>query len=188
MKHKLRVAFFAVGGAAINFLLGSLVHVFRLPLYFDSIFTMVIASAFGLPAGLLTAFLSNAALSISNAILLPFMVCNFATAFFTWLVKRNIGLGSMQGYLRVGLWSGLSNAVLGSAISAFMFGGITKVHRIDDLVAAFTIAGQSLVGSVFLAGLMTNLVDKILSAFVALALREPVERLRKAFARESDDV
>ncbi|HUX42471.1 MAG TPA: hypothetical protein VMV83_14985 [Rectinemataceae bacterium] len=182
VKTRAKVALLAIAGGAINYLLGSLVHLFRLPLYFDSIFTMVITAAFGLPAGLLTAFVSNAALSISNDILLPFMICNFATAFSVWLVKRRHGLSSLQDYLWVGIWSGLSNAVLGSIISAFVFGGITKVHRIDDLVSAFMIAGQSLVGSVFLAGLMTNLVDKLLSTFIALGLRKPVESLGKSIA------
>ncbi|HUX36557.1 MAG TPA: hypothetical protein VMV44_01525 [Rectinemataceae bacterium] len=171
-----KITLFAIAGGGVNYLLGSLVHALSLPLYFDSIFTMAITATFGLPAGLLTAFVSNAALSLSNDILLPFMLCNFATALFTWLVKRKNGLRSMQGYLWVGIWSGLSNAVLGSIISVFVFGGYTKVHRIDDLVSAFAIAGQSLAGSVFLAGLVTNMVDKILSAFVAFALRRPAEK------------
>ncbi len=177
-----KIAFFAIAGGVANYLLGSLVHALSLPLYFDSIFTMVICAGFGLPAGLLTAVVSNAALSLSNDILLPFMLCNIATALATWLVRRKNGLANIQGYLWAGIWSGLSNAILGSILSVLVFGGYTKVHRIDDLVTAFAIAGQSLVGSVFLAGLVTNMVDKILSAFVAFALRRPAERTRLRWA------
>ncbi|MDA8412037.1 MAG: hypothetical protein M0001_16810 [Treponema sp.] len=183
LKAGVKVALLAIAGGLLNFGLGSLIHGLQLPLYLDSIFTIVDTSTFDLPAGLLTAFVSNAALSLSNDILLPFMICNFATATLTWLVKRKNGLRSMEDYLWVGLWSGLANAALGSAISAFVFGGVTKVHRIDDIVSAFAIAGQSLVGSVFLAGLMTNLVDKLLSAFAAFALHGPAGKLKAALGR-----
>jgi uncharacterized membrane protein len=174
----LKIAAIAVAGGLVNFGLGFLTHVLALPLYFDSIFTMVVVATFGPLAGVLTALVSNAALSLTNDVHWPFVLCNLATVLFTWLVKRKNGLKTLANYLWVGIWSGLSNAILGSILSAFIFGGYSGVHKIDNLVSGFMIAGQSLVDSVFLAGSVTNLVDKLLSAMAAFGLLGFAEWLR----------
>jgi energy-coupling factor transport system substrate-specific component len=160
----------AIACALLNFGLGTLDHVVGLPLYFDSIFTMVSTAAFGIGPGIVTAAATNFALSMANDVLFPFALCNVVTALITAYMRRRRGLDSLTRYLWLGLWSGLSNAILGSLISSLLYGGISNVHRIDDLVSGLVLAGQSLAGSVFMAGLLTNLVDKELSAIAAFGL------------------
>jgi energy-coupling factor transport system substrate-specific component len=185
LKRTLWMGAVAVAGGLANFALGLGAHALGLPLYFDSIFTIAVTAAFGPIAGVVTALVSNAALSATNDVLLPFMLCNLATVLCAWLVKRRNGLRSLEDYLWVGLWSGISNGLLGSLISAFAFGGVTKVHKIDNLVSGFLIAGQSLLSSVFLAGLVTNLVDKLLSAIAAFALLGLARRREDQSAKPS---
>jgi len=185
VKRLLTIGAGALACGIANYALGFAAHALSLPLYFDSIFTIFSVAALGPVAGLVTAVVSNAALSATKDVLLPFMACNLATALCAWLVKRRKGLESLEGYLWVGLWSGISNGLLGSIISAFVFDGYTKVHKIDNLVSGFMIAGQSLVGSVFLAGFVTNLVDKMLAAIAAFGLGILVARTRAQSARPS---
>jgi hypothetical protein len=53
----------ALAGASLNFALGALNHAAGLPLYFDSIFTMVVAALFGLWPGLVTAIAARSRVS-----------------------------------------------------------------------------------------------------------------------------
>jgi energy-coupling factor transport system substrate-specific component len=160
----------SLAGATLNLAFGMLNHALALPLYFDSILTMVVTALFGLVPGLVTAASTNAVLTIGKAVLLPFVLCNACTALIVAAMRRTGKLESISSYLWMGLWTGLANAVVGSIISAFAFGGITSMHKIDELVSGFVVAGQSLVSSVFLAGALTNLVDKTLSALIAFPL------------------
>lgn len=174
----------ALMGAALNVGFGALNHLLGLPLYFDSIFTMSVTAAFGLLPGMVTAIATNTALAIGREVLLPFALCNIATALIAAVMRRKRKLGDVTGYLWLGLWAGLANAILGSLISAFVFGGVSQVHRIDDLVSGFVVAGQSLVSSVFLAGLLTNLVDKVLSALAAFAIGRWLTPLIRKFRNQ----
>ena len=58
----------AVLGGMLNFLLGSFVHLLQLPVFLDSVFTMIVTIHLGLPAGILAAVVGNGLLSLTGQV------------------------------------------------------------------------------------------------------------------------
>jgi energy-coupling factor transport system substrate-specific component len=174
---------FALVGGVFNFALGSAVSCLNLPFYLDSIFTVVVTLHFGLFAGIVTAAVTNGLLSLTGQVLFPFICCNLATAVTTHLFVRRDWLADHAGYLWLGLALGVLNGVLGSITSFLVYDGVTEVHGIDRLVMSVLVTGRSLLTAVFWAGLMTNLMDKLLTVLAAFFLRSPVGRLVEQVVR-----
>jgi hypothetical protein len=76
----------------------------------------------------------------------------------------------LQGDLYIGLLSTLSNGIVGSIISYYIYEGGIEFHGINKLVMGLIVTGQSILTSVFWAGMITNMLDKLLSAAAAFGI------------------
>ena len=142
-----------------------------LPLYLDSVLTIGVTAIGGLWWGIACAVLSNVTLYLFDYSMLPFTLCHVLTAVCAWLTfRRTEKPFQMQSFLWAGLWSGLTNAVTGNLISDFLFSAATGVDNIDNAVRAIYIATGNLRVAIYLGGLITNLVDKFISATVSFLL------------------
>lgn len=159
----------AIAGV-LNFFLGSLTHFINLPLFFDSIFTFVIAIQFGFFPGLITAILTNSLLALVGVVPFPFVICNIFTVLISVLFRRSGVLKQHTSYLWLGITVALANGFVGSTISYMLFQGVTDISGIDKMVMGLIVTGQSLSKAVYWAGLMTNLLDKLLSAEIVFIL------------------
>jgi energy-coupling factor transport system substrate-specific component len=183
-----RVAGLAALGGLFNFALGGVVHLLQLPVYLDSVFTMIVTIHLGLPAGILTAVLTNTMLSATGQVLWPFVCCNILTALVSYAFLRSGALSSLSGYLWLGIVAALGNGILGSVLAYYLFEGVTTVHGIDRLVVSILATGNSVVGAVFWAGMFTNLLDKTLSAVFAYVLAPSLPRIavKPMLSREAE--
>lgn len=172
-----RVAGLAALGGLLNFVLGSGVHFMQLPIYLDSVFTMIVTISLGLPAGILAAVLGNSLLSMTGQVLWPFMCCNVLTALICYGFRRFGGLDSLAGFLWLGIATAVGNGFFGSVLAYYLFEGVTAVHGIDRLVLSILATGRSIGGAVFLAGMFTNVLDKTLSAVFAYMATPTLLRL-----------
>ena len=168
---------FALSGAVLNFLLASITHYFDIPLYLDSLFTLLITINLGVVAGLMTAVCTNGMLAIAGQVLFPFVLCHILTVLIAYYFTVRHRLNSHVGYLIMGLCIALGNGLLGSFISFLLFEGVTLVHTIDNLVFSILTTGRALASAVFWAGMLTNFMDKIISAIFAIVLQNPFEKL-----------
>jgi energy-coupling factor transport system substrate-specific component len=167
----------AVAGACLlNAGLGLSVQAVGIPLYFDSLFSLVVVSEFGLAPGLLVAMGSNAILALAGKTHFAFVLCHLMTVVLAWLFMRRSASPWLSRFLWTGLTSALANGVAGSFISYFLFGGVTVINRIDDIVLGFSLASQSLLSAVFWAGMVTNLADKTAAALLAFWLVRALHR------------
>ncbi len=142
-----------------------------LPLYLDSVLTIGVTAIGGLWWGIACAVLSNVTLYLFDYSMLPFTLCHVLTAVCAWLTFRRAEKPfQMQSFLWAGLWCGLTNAVTGNLISDFVFSAATGVDNIDNAVRAIYIATGNLRVAIYLGGLITNLVDKFISATVSFLL------------------
>lgn len=153
-----------------------------IPLYLDSILTIMVTATSGLWAGLLCAVLSNGILTVFDYTMLPFMSCHMLTSFLAWSVfyrtsRRKVLYKRMGGakpyfeidtFLWAGLWSALSNAVLGNIISDVLFSSVTT-PKIDSGILSVYTAVPNLVFATYIVGFLTNLTDKMISAVVSFA-------------------
>ncbi|MFP4210988.1 MAG: hypothetical protein ACOCYB_12710 [Alkalispirochaeta sp.] len=166
----------AAGGGVAGAGLGALVHVLQLPLYLDSILTIVVTIHLGLLPGIVTALVSNGILTVTGQVLFPFVCCNVMTACITWIFTRRGWLGHPPGYVWLGVTAGVANGFFGSVLAYVMYSGVTTVHGIDRLVMGLVVTGRSLVTAVFWSGMVTNMVDKLISAMIAYLSYEFIAR------------
>ena len=162
------------------------------PLYLDSVMTIGVTALCGLVPGLLCAALSNGILFLFDYTMLPFMSCHLITALLAWLVfvhddKKNAVrsvLERSQSYeidpfLWAGVWSALSNAVLGNIIAGLLFGARVNRQNAECTVQGIYVVTRNLLYSTYLAGFIENVTDKMLSAVCSFGLYEGARRLYK---------
>jgi len=167
----------AIAAGGLNFLLAGVIHLLEVPLYFDSIATILVALHLGLLPAVVTAVVTHILLGYTGLVLFPFFCCSLMTALIAAGFRYKGWLVSPAGYLWMGVILALANGIGGSVLSYVLFEGVTMVHAIDRLVMGVLMTGQSDLTSVFWAGMVTNLMDKLLSVLAVFLVREPTIRL-----------
>lgn len=161
-------------GGSLNTVFNFINRSLELPFFFDSILTAVVAGVFGVGPGLLTGLVSQ--LGMEGAIVfllkepfgtaLPFFLCQAVTALVVGLMAKNGKFSSPLSLVLAILGVTLGNAVVGSFVATFLFGGIT-LHGSDFLLAGFLMGGQSLFEAAFWVRIPINLMDKGIAVSMA---------------------
>jgi energy-coupling factor transport system substrate-specific component len=166
----------------INIAMGTLVTALRIPLYLDSIGTVLVGVLAGPLAGGLTGFLSN--------IIWGFLIGPIPW----WFAPVALVIGVLAGifgarswmrkwYLAAlgGLITGLVSALISAPIAAYVFGGVTGAGT-DLLVAAYLSFTENLLAANILQGTTSDLPDKLVSFLIVfLILRGLPRRLLVRF-------
>lgn len=155
---------------AINVAIGQIVVLLRLPLYLDSIGTVLVGAICGPIAGLLTGMLSNIIWGLAidpNA--LPW----FPVAGVIGLVAglcANAGLfKSWWKVVVTGFLIALGAVISGTPISVYLYGGITASG--SAFITAFLLqTGQDIVSAVLSTNFLIEPIDKISTALLAFAI------------------
>lgn len=162
------------------------------PLYLDSVMTIGLTATLGLVPGLLCAALSNGILYLIDYTMLPFMTCHIVTVLFAWgiffyedrknkkrpfLQKRDSY--SIESFLWAGLFSAISNAILGNIIALRLFGARVNRQNAECTMQGIYIVTHDLIYSTYLAGFIENITDKMLSAVASFGLYEAARRIYK---------
>jgi hypothetical protein len=161
------LAFVALG-AAINVAGGYAATLTGLPLFLDMIGTALVALVLGPWWGALTALITSFVLvPISGPGNIPFAPVGIAAALTWGYGVRQLGLGRTAArYFGLNLLVVLVVSVVATPIVLWLFGGATG-HPSDVITAAFARLGPW--GAVFADNLLVNLVDKVLTGYIALA-------------------
>jgi energy-coupling factor transport system substrate-specific component len=155
---------------AINVVIGQIVVLLRLPVYLDSIGTMLVAAVAGPWAGALTGTLSNIIWGLvidPNAF--PWFPVALAIGFVT-------GLCAMAGLFKTwwkviitGFLVALTAAIVSTPIAVYLYGGITASG--SSFITAYLIqTGRDIVTSVLSSNFLVEPVDKITTALLAFAI------------------
>lgn len=163
---------------AINIAIGQIVVTLKLPVYLDSIGTVLVAVICGPWAGALTGTLSN---MIWGLTIDPNAFPWFPVAFFIGLVS---GLMANAGWFKswwkvvvTGFVVALTAAIVSTPISVYLFGGITASG--SSFITAYLLqTGQGVVQAVLSTGFLVEPVDKITTAMLAFAI---IQGLSKRF-------
>lgn len=155
---------------AINMAVGQIVATLRLPVYLDSIGTVLVGVICGPWAGALTGALANTILGLTiNPDFLPW----WPVAFIIGLVSgicANLGLfKSWWKVVVTGFFIALFAAISSVPISLLVYGGITTGGT--GMITAFLVeSGRGIVQAVFASSFLTEPVDKITTAMLAFAI------------------
>ncbi|MBZ9935737.1 ECF transporter S component [Mesorhizobium sp. BR1-1-16] len=167
MKFDTRTLILMAAAVVINIIGGQIAHFLKLPLYLDSIGTILVAILGGPLAGGITGLVTNL---VWGLILNPVAAAFAPVALVIGVVA---GLLARAGWFRTWWQATISGAIVAvpSTIVAvpiivYMFGGVTGGG--PDFAAAYLLAvGQSLVQSVAFSNLGINIIDKAVTALIA---------------------
>jgi energy-coupling factor transport system substrate-specific component len=172
--------------AALNFCIGSIVYLIKLPIYLDSIGTILCALLLfpDRRAGFVCAWISGALSIVLSALLInPFvpwfeltdvaiaLFSAFATAraaevFRARPIHAPIFVANICLY---GIATGVVAAVVSAPVVAYLFGGVTGSGS-AFLVALFLKTGEKLLNAAILSGLTAEPIDKTLQVLFAALL------------------
>ncbi len=182
--HRLPTATVAMVPVAIalNIVVGQLVSVIGLPVYMDSIGTVLVSALAGPAAGVVTGILTNVIWGLTlSPIALPYAVVQVIIGVMAGYAAR-LGMFRLFYLAPVaGAVTGLVAAVVSAPISAFVFGGATGGGT-GAIVGAFQAMGNSLLASTTLQGLLSDPLDKAITfTVVVLILAALPSRFRQRF-------
>lgn len=155
---------------AINVVIGQIVVLLRLPVYLDSIGTVLVAALAGPWAGALTGTLSNI---IWGLAIDPNAFPWFPVALFIGFVAGWCAIGGLfKSWWKVvitGFLVALTAAIVSTPIAVYLYGGITASG--SSFITAFLLeTGRGLVESVLSTNFLVEPVDKIATALLAYAI------------------
>lgn len=155
---------------AINIAMGQIVLLLKLPVYLDSIGTVLVAVLCGPWAGALTGTLSNVIWGIAidpNA--LPWWP---VAAMIGYMAGRMASWGFFNSWWKVvvtGFVVALTAAIVSTPIAVYLYGGITASG--SSFITAYLLqTGQGIWSAVFSTNFLVEPVDKITTAMVAFAI------------------
>jgi energy-coupling factor transport system substrate-specific component len=155
---------------AINIILGEIALLLKLPVYLDGTGTIFIAILFGPWVGALTGALTNIIWGITID---PNMLPWFPVAIFIGLVAGFMGRwGWFKKWWKVivtGFVVSIFTTLVAAPIAVYLYGGITTSGS-SFITAALLQAGQNLWSSVLTTSILTDPLDKIVSALLAFAV------------------
>lgn len=154
---------FLAFGVALNLTLGQLTTALKIPMYLDSVGTILVAVLCGPLSAMLTGSIANA---LGSALGSPGMIFFIPVvlvigAFTGWIASH----GWFRYWYLVllgGILQGLLAALVAAPIAAYLFGGV-MMSGTDFLVIYFRSVGYSLLESVLYQGFASDPIDKTIS-------------------------
>lgn len=155
---------------AINIVIGQIVAVLKLPVYLDSVGTVLVAVVAGPWAGGLTGFLTNI---IWGLTIDPNAFPWFPVALFIGLVAgwtANAGMFKVWWKVAIaGFLIALTAAVVSTPIAVYLYGGITASG--SSFITAYLLeTGKGVFQAVFSTSFLVEPLDKIATAYLAYAI------------------
>ncbi len=183
-KGRLRGTYVAIMiplGVAINFVGGQIATSLGLPIYLDSIGTIIVAAIMGPWIGATSGILFNIISSLvrGNIMASLFALCNLGSGVIVGYMARygkyKKAWHIVVATLLVSLW----NAIVAAPIAMVVYGGIDGNVGTNLMIVGLQALGNDLMGAAFLARIPANLVDKGIACVIAwIILRKLPENMQ----------
>ncbi len=156
---------------AINVAVGQLVLALKLPLYVDSIGTVLVGVLAGPWAGAVTGFLSSVIWTVTGWF--PQAIAWAGVAAIIGALAGAFGrsgwMHSLWKSIAAGLITGVVAAILSAPIAAYVFGGVTGSGT-DLLVAMARSAGLDALGANMAQGIVSDPIDKVITFLIVFGV------------------
>ena len=170
-------------GAALNGAIGTVVQIFKWPLYLDITGSLIVGAMSGLLPAVLSAALGVLILGVTTT---PVALAYIGTAVLVSaaavLLRRR---GFMTRWLPTLLWGGFFlgplSTILSVPVTVYLFGGVTFAGS-DAWTLAFVTMGDTLLEAVVKGAIGWDALDKALASFMAYFIyRRIPDNLRTAY-------
>jgi energy-coupling factor transport system substrate-specific component len=168
-------------GIGINVIGKTLSATFRLPVFLDTIGTILSAAILGPLWGGIVGGLTNVITSFQNPIEIWFGIINILIGVIVGCVSLKLGFRRWPVVLVAGLLIAIVSPVIGTVIAVFLFGGLTG-GGIDFIVGGLMRSGVDIFTASFIPRLGSNLVDKLSSIFIAFWVIKGLPKHMQGFA------
>jgi len=147
------------------------VYILKLPLFMDTIGTLISTVFLDLIPGLLTAAATHLIPELTGwyGNMLPWMLCSMVSAVVIWGLCERHHFHTVIHGLFATVFITFANAITGAVIAVFFYSGMTD-HPVDYLVTSFLSIGQNLISAAFWSRLPINLIDKGIAVYITLGL------------------
>lgn len=167
---------------AINMVIGQLSSMLKLPIFLDSIGTLICALLAGPWVALLSGLLTNLLWGLlSGPIAAAFAPVAMMIGLSAGLLARAGGFRTLPRVILSGVVITFALMIVAVPIRTYLFAGTTGSGA-DFFVAYFHAVGDNLLESVAITVLGANIADKIASAIIAwLLVRQLPERVQRNY-------
>ena len=167
-------------GAALNGVIGTIVQVFKLPIYLDLAGSFIVGAMCGIIPGMLSTALGVLVLGVTTT---PIALAYVGTAVLvTAAGVMLMRYGFMASWLKTGLLGlivlGPLSTLLSVPVTVYLFGGVTFAGS-DAVTLFFVKTGDGLAEAVIKGAILFDAADKSLAALIAYAIyRRVPENMR----------
>lgn len=154
---------------AMNIVLGIITSALGIPLYLDTLGTVLSAALIGPVPGIIVGALSNIITGLMYSVSdIPFCLVNMAVGFIVGLVAKKFKFTVVSAVI-TGLVLSFVCPAIGTPIGIYVYGGLNGSAS-DVLVMSLVQAGKDIFQASFLRNVASNLIDKVGTCVVGWAL------------------
>lgn len=154
---------------AMNIVLGIITSALGIPLYLDTLGTVLSAAIIGPVPGIIVGALSNIITGLMYSVSdIPFCLVNMAVGLIVGLVAKKFKFTIVSAVI-TGLVLSFVCPAIGTPIGIYVYGGLNGSAS-DVLVMSLVQAGKDIFQASFLRNVGSNLIDKIGTCVVGWAL------------------
>lgn len=169
-------------GIAINFIGGTIALILRLPIYLDTIGTIIISGLLGPLPGAITGLLSGIISGVTtDVIALYFIPVQIVIGIIAGLLFRTSYFDRWKTVIGVLILT-VPSTLISSIIAAFVFGGITSSGS-SIIVQLLNKFGLNMTASVFIVQIITDYLDRFITVtlvcYIIKALPENLKTIAK---------
>lgn len=165
----------------LNIVVGQIAGSVGIPLYLDSVGTILVAALAGPVAGLATGTLSSVVWGLLNPAALPFAAVAAATGWLAGVAIEKGAFAKLWKLVVSGLLIGLICGALAAPVAAFVYGGTAGVGT-GAIVSLFRELGNSLLASVTMQSFISDPLDKLaVMAVVYAAVKALPQKTLRSF-------
>lgn len=163
-----QICFIALA-AVINVIGGNLALMLRLPIYLDSIGTILAAALLGPLYGAIPGIISGVISGITTDIYaLYFIPVQIITGIMTGIIFKTSFVTKWKMALGT-IFISVPGTLVSASIAAYVFGGVTSSGS-SVLVVLMNKMGMNLVASAFLVQVLTDYLDRIVSMGIVVTI------------------
>jgi energy-coupling factor transport system substrate-specific component len=162
---------------ALNLALGAIVGALKLPVYLDSVGTVLVAVLAGPWAGVVTGVVSNSVLGLLvSPVLFAFIPVTVVIGALAGWAARVGAFRSLAGAIAAGVVIGVAAALMSAFIVIAFMGGLTASGTGLLTIAIRALSGVSVETAARIASVATDVVDKPLSCVLVYLVLERLPR------------